>query len=531
MAVECLANERVEYVFQLPGEETLALTDSLARSKRFQLITVRHEQSAAFMAGVFGRLTGHAGVCLATLGPGATNLVTGVADAHIDRAPVVALTGQASLEQVHKEYHQYVDVVSIFRPVTKWNTRIQKTGTIPESFRKAFSIAETEKPGACHIELPEDIVEDSADSRPIPVTYPDQPAPLEPRIKKAAELVNQSNYPLIMAGNGVIRGKAGPSLRKLVDHSKIAVAHTFMGKGAVPDDNPLSLLAIGFPGKQPVNAAFQEADLVIAIGYDFVEYSPSIWNASSDKTIVHIDTTPTEIDSNYQPAVQLVGEIAKTLETLTQFIKPRPTGYTSSLRDAIIEDVSAGSRDESFPMKPQRVLHDLRKALGPEDILVSDVGAHKLWVSRVFPAHEPNTVIISNGYSSMGIGLPGAIAAKLVHPNRHVVAVCGDGGFMMTVHELETAVRLGVGIVIVVFRDGAYGSIRSKQLSRYGREASVSFGNPDFLELARAFKARGYRPEKASDIGPIFEEAIDQAGASIVDVPVDYSENFTLFGQ
>lgn len=518
-----MENENVEYVFHLPGEETLAVTDALSKSS-VKLITVRHEQAAAFMAGVYGRLTGRAGVCMATLGPGATNLATGIADAHVDRAPLVALTGQASLEHVHKEYHQYVDVVSILHPITKWNNRIQRADTIPEAVRKAFTVAEAEKPGSTHLELPEDVADQITNERPVPLQPgPEQPRPRTSQIKTAAQIINKSETPMVLAGNGIIRAKASEQLRKFLEVTKIPVAHTFMGKGAMPDDNPLSLYAIGLQAQSTVNNAFEQADVVLAIGYDFVEYAPAFWNPRNDKTVVHVDGTSAEVDSNYQPQVQLVGEIGETLTHLTRYAKPRSASYARRLREAIVQETEADSNHDSYPLKPKRILIDLRQALGKSDILVSDVGEHKLWIARYFPTYYPNTVIISNGYSSMGIGIPGAIAAKLVHPNRHVVAVVGDGGFLMTVHELETAVRLGIAITIVIFRDNAYGSIKRKQLARYRKATGVDFQNPDFVQLAQAFKVQGYRPEKASDLLPTLQEALESSKPSIVDVSVDYA--------
>lgn len=476
------------------------------------------------MAGVYGRLTGRAGVCLATLGPGATNLATGIADAHVDRAPLVALTGQASLEHVHKEYHQYVDVVSILHPITKWNNRIQRADTVPEAVRKAFTIAEAEKPGSTHLELPEDVAEQVTNARPLPLRHgPERPRPRTSQIRKAAQIINESETPMVLAGNGIIRAEASTQLRKFLEAYKIPVAHTFMGKGAVSDDNPLSLYAIGLQTMTTVNNAFEQADVVLAVGYDFVEYEPSLWNPRNDKTIVHIDGTSAEVDGNYQPQVQLIGEIGETLTHLARYAKPRSAGYAKRLREAIVQEVGADSNHDSYPLRPRGILADLRRALGKSDILVSDVGEHKLWIARYFPTYYPNTVIISNGYSSMGIGVPGAIAAKLVHPNRHVVAVVGDGGFLMTVHELETAVRLGVAITIVIFRDNAYGSIKRKQLARYRKTAGVDFQNPDFVQLAEAFKVRGYRPEKASDLLPILQDALESSKTSIVDVSVDYT--------
>jgi acetolactate synthase I/II/III large subunit len=524
LLVQCLENEDVEFVFQVPGEETLALTDSLGRSKKIKLITVRHEQAAAFMAGVYGRLTGRPGVCAATLGPGATNLATGIADANVDRAPLIALTGQAALEYFHKEYHQYVDVVSILRPVTKWNTRIYKADTIPEAVRKSFRTAQAEKPGSCHLEIPEDIADQTSHTTPIPsISGPEQPRPTTGQIEQAAQLVNRAKAPLILAGNGIIRAQATGPFRKFLIETKIPVAHTFMGKGALSDEDPLSLYAIGLPSQEIVSKAFELSDLILAIGYDLVEYAPSLWNPRNDKRIIHVDGTNAEIDTNYQPSIQLIGHIGETLTILTGQVKTRPANFAKSVRESILAEASAQSQDPSFPMKPRRILHDLRRAMKHDDILVSDVGDHKLWISRLFPTYEPNTVLISNGYASMGIGLPGAIAAKLVHPGRRVVAACGDGGFLMTAHELETAKRLGTGIVSVVFHDNAYGSIKRKQMARFGRTSGVDFGNPDFVKLAESFGVEGYRPENASEFLPILETALESNGSSVVDVRVDYS--------
>ncbi|HYY90530.1 MAG TPA: acetolactate synthase large subunit [Candidatus Dormibacteraeota bacterium] len=524
LVVECLENEDVEFVFQVPGEETLALTDSLGRSKKIKLITVRHEQAAAFMAGVYGRLTGRPGVCSATLGPGATNLVTGIADANVDRAPLVALTGQAALEHFHKEYHQYVDVVSILRPVTKWNTRLYKADTIPEAITKAFRTAEAEKPGSCHLEIPEDIADQTSHAKPIPrIVGPEQPRPTTSQIEQAAQLLNKSKSPLILAGNGIIRAKATGPFRRFLVHARIPVAHTFMGKGALPDDDLLSLYAIGLPSEEIVNKAFELADLIMAIGYDLVEYAPSTWNPHNDKTIVHVDSTNAEIDMNYQPSVQLVGHIGETLSILTNQVRARSTNFAKSVRDSIVAEASGRSQDESHPLKPQRILHDLRQAMKLDDILVSDVGDHKLWISRLFPTYEPNTVLVSNGYASMGIGVPGAIAAKLVNPSRRVVAACGDGGFLMTAHEIETSHRLGLDIVVLIFHDNAYGSIKRKELTKFGRTAGVEFGNPDFVKLAEAFGVQGHRILKASELLPTLESSLDSRKTSIIDVPVDYS--------
>ena len=530
LLVRCLANEGVETIFGLPGEETLALTDVLLDS-RIRFISCRHEQGAAFMADVWGRITGKAGVCLATLGPGATNLMTGIADANLDRAPVVAITGQAGRDRIHKESHQYVNVVDMFRPITKWNTRLEIASIIPEAVRKAFKVAEAEKPGACHIELPEDVAEETVDAGSVPLstTRPRRPSPDRPALGRAAELIDRAKHPLIFAGNGVIRGKASTALREFAGRTGIPVANTFMAKGCLPWDHELALGTIGLQMRDAISCGFDRADLVIAAGYDPVEYAPELWNPDRRKTIVHIDFTPAEVDEDYQPAVEVVADVREALDLLRDLVSVRrdPTP-ARALHDWILSELLHGATDEGFPLKPQRILHDLQKVLGPDDIVISDVGAHKLWVARLFQAMNPNTVIISNGYAAMGIALPGAMAAKMLHPERRVVAVAGDGSFLINVQELETAARLGLGVVVVIFRDDAYGSIRWKQLARYGRESGVSLGNPDFVRLAESFGCRGLRVESAGELVPALETAFTAPVPCIVDVPVDYRENLKL---
>lgn len=529
--VECLEQEGVQFVFGLAGEENLQLLDALADS-RIRYIPVRHEQAAAFMADVYGRLTRKAGVCLSTLGPGATNLVTGVADAFLDRAPLVAITAQADLERLHKESHQAIDVVGMFRAITKWNARVGRPSVVPEVVRKAFKIAQAEKPGACHIELPDDVSAMEAEGSPLQVERPRRPSPDRLSLKTAAEFIEAAAHPILLAGNGVIRGEASGELLRFSQATGIPVANTFMGKGVVPWEYELSLLSIGLQAHDYVNCGFDEADLVIAVGYDFVEYAPALWNPQRDKKVIHIDFTPSEVDEAYQPAVEIVADVRETLELLRPLIRaPKKLAFPKKLRQYILEDLERYARAEEMPMKPQRILHDLREALGRRDLVISDVGAHKLWIARMFLTSEPNTVIISNGFASMGIAVPGAIAAKLVEPRRPVVAVCGDGGFLMNAHELETAVRLKVNPVIVVFNDGGFGLIQAKQMAQFGRTFGVAFGNPDLVRFAESFGAKGYRVESASGFRRVLAEALRQPVPSVIDVPVDDREHSRLTEQ
>jgi acetolactate synthase-1/2/3 large subunit len=521
LLVKCLEREGVEYIFGIPGEETLHLNDAL-RDSKVRFITVRHEQGAAFMADVYGRLTGRAGVCLATLGRGATNLATGLADANLDRAPVVAITGQVSRDRMHKESHQFVDILKAFGPLTKWNSRVETGAIIPEVVRKAFKLSQEEKPGACLIELPEDVAEEPAEGEPLAVERARRPSPDRPSLTRAAELINQARRPLILAGNGAIRGRATDELRRLAERGGIPVVNTFMAKGVLPADHRLALATVGLAQGDYERGGFGEADCIIAVGYDPVESGARMWNPRRGARIVHIDFTSAEVDAHYQPAVEVVADVREALELLT------PLVAAADRSPQVRGGCGDRSRADAFPMFPERVLADLEAALEPDDLVISDVGAHKLWLARFYSARLPNTVIISNGFAAMGIGLPGAIAAKMVFPTRRVVAVCGDGGFLMNVHELETATRLGLALVVLIFRDNGYGSIRWKQEQRFGRTAGVDFGNPDFARLADAFGCRGFRIEAAAGLLPTLREALAHPAPAIIDCPVDYRGNNLL---
>ena len=527
LLVQCLENEDVDFIFGIPGEENLDVMDALLGSS-IRFVTTRHEQGAAFMADVYGRLTGRPGVCLATLGPGATNLITGVADANLDHAPLVALAGQAATTRLHKESHQVLDLVPMFAPISKYASRIHEPEVVPEVMRKAFKLAQGEKPGACFISLPENVAGMDVDKAPLPVVQPETgPAP-EHKIAQAAELIRQARRPLILAGNGVIRAGAADALRALAERLGAPVATTFMAKGAIPFSHPLCLGAVGLQARDYVACGFDRADLILCVGYDMVEYPPRLWNAARTATLVHLDSTPAEVDEHYPVACGLVGDIGASLEALTDMVPAREPHEIGSLRKRIVRELDEGAEDDAWPLKPQRILRDLRAALGPEDIVISDVGAHKMWVARAWQAEAPNRCIISNGFASMGIALPGAIAAWLVHPELKTVAVTGDAGFLMNVQEIETAVRLGADIVILIWRDDAYGLIEWKQMNRFGRASHIRFGNPDFVRLAESFGARGYRIESAEALTPTLAQALQDGGVSIIDCPVDYRENLKL---
>jgi acetolactate synthase I/II/III large subunit len=527
LIVRCLENEGVEYIFGVPGEENMDLLDALLGSS-IRFVMTRHEQGAAFMADVYGRLTGKAGVCLSTLGPGATNLITGVADANMDRVPMVALTAQAGHDRMHKESHQYLDIVTLFRSVTKWNTSLPIPDIIPEAIRKAFKLAQSEKPGATHIEIPEDVARMETDGQLLLVQWLHPGGAAPEQIEKAARIISEAARPVVLAGNGVIRSRASEALVRFAEKLNVPVATTFMAKGVIPDTHPLALGAIGLQMRDYVNHVFVEADVVIAVGYDVVEYAPRSWNPIRDKRIVHVDMSPAEVDAAYIVNVGVVGDIASSLDALAQAATPHAVAHGARFRSMLHDELEQGRRDNSFPLKPQRILADLRSALADDDIVISDVGAHKLWLARLFPCLRPNTCIVSNGFAAMGIAIPGAVAAKLAQPNRRVVAVTGDGGFLMNSQELETAARLKTPIVVLVFNDRGYSLIRWKQMQQFGRPAFVDFSNPDFVKYAESFGANGMHIGSAQELAPALRRALNSNQLTIIDCPVDAAENLRL---
>ncbi|MEQ8347660.1 MAG: acetolactate synthase large subunit [Sneathiellaceae bacterium] len=534
--VRALEAEGVEHIFGLPGEENADVMISLLDS-RIRFVLCRHEQAAAFMADAYGRLTGRAGVCLATLGPGATNLVTGIADAHLDRSPVVAIVGQAETERLHKESHQNMDTVSMYRPITKWAQTVMRPENVPEIVRKAFKLAETEKPGPCLVELPEDVAAAETHGEPIQPDKVRRPAADWQAVDEAVALIVQAKNPIILAGNGAVRKHAARQLRRLARKTGIPVINTFMGKGAVPRGDQHSLFTIGLQGGDHANLAIDQADLVIAVGYDLVEYAPRAWDRSGNKAVLHIDYTPAEVDRDYPVTVEVVSDVADALWQINEALNRKhgdrlplhDIGRWSQLRRTILDDFAMEKDDPGFPMKPQKILWEVREFLGPSDILLSDVGAHKMWVARYYQCDEPNTCLISNGFCSMGFALPGAIGAKFARPDAKVLAVCGDAGVMMNIQDLETAVRLKLNVVIMVWLDGEYGLIKWKQQNHFdGRHSDLAFNNPDFELLAKAFGCWGKTVQSPQELLPALEEAYLQPGPAIVAVPVDYGENRKL---
>ena len=530
LLVECLQEEGVEYIFGIPGEENLAVMNAIDQSP-IRFITTRHEQGAAFMADVYGRLTGKAGVCLATLGPGATNLVTGVADADGDGAPLVAITGQVGTERMHITGHQFLDLTKMFEPITKRTKMVVRPDTVGEIVRLAFKYAESEKPGATHIDLPVNVAKMPVPEGEKPLhkkTAPKEYAELD-TVQDAAGMIFQAKNPVILAGSGVVRGHASKELTEFATKLKIPVINTMMAKGVIPFDNPYSMWTIGIPQKDYQNKVLDMADLVIAVGYDIVEFAPGKWNGEGKHKIIHIDQRPAHINMLYQPEVEVVGDISYSLQQILyrSDAKEEPEEFLK-LREEMVAEYESYADDTSFPMKPQKILYDVRKFMGADDIVISDVGAHKMWIAREYNCYEPNTCIISNGFATMGIAVPGAVAAKLIYPEKKVLAISGDGGFMMNSQEYETALREGTPIVTLIFSDASYGLIKWKQMDHFGHNCFVDFQNPDFVKYAESMHAKGYCVEKAEDLLPILEDAFQQKVPCIIDCPVDYSENTKL---
>ena len=534
LLVRCLEEEGVEYIIGVPGEENADFVMSLQKSTKIKFLLTRHEQGAAFMAEVYGRLTGQPAACLGTLGPGATNLITGVADSNMDRAPMLVLTGQGSTARLHKESHQIMDVVAMFEPVTKWASTIVNPDTIPEIVRKAVRIARSEKPGAVLIELPEDIAKLDTSAEPMPPRRFRRSVADDTIVDHAFDLIRQARRPVILAGNGCVRRRASKQLRILCEQTGIGVLNTFMAKGCVDMDADYCMYTIGLGSKDLPTLVIDDADLVITLGFDMVEYHPRLWNPGGDKRIIHADFLPAEIDANYHPGVELVGDLAHTLWMLNERVRETEAldfdlAHQRDLREQMSAELAIHAQDETVgSIRPQKALWDARQALGPDDILLSDVGAHKMWIARHYHCHEPNTCLIPNGFCSMGFALPGAIAASLIYPDRRVLAIAGDGGFLMNVQEMETACRLGTNPVVMVWEDGGYGLIVWKQENEFDTHTDLSFTNPDWLQLADAFGWNGHRVENSVDLIEVLQAAFDEPGPSLVVIPIDYRENALL---
>ena len=515
---------------------------SLLDSK-IKFILTRHEQGAAFMADVYGRLTGKPGVCLSTLGPGASNLTTGVANANMDRSRLVAITGQKNSHLLHKESHQNMDVVTMFEPITKWSWSIRNARNIPEIVRRAFKIAMAEKPGAVHIELPQDIAKRESAIPPITPQKTYRPKANQILIREAADAILQAQKPLLFVGNGCIREEASGSIRRFAQRTGICSMNTFMAKGVIRDDQPRHLRTLGIKDADHVLQAMKEADVILAVGLDLVEYSPKNWNSKLDKKIIHIDFTPSEVYTFYRPAIEIVSDIESAIDSILEELEsqkrnnPKLKGFPkedmpeifNKIKNEVDQRTEAFAFDKSYPIKPEKLVIDVRRLLQEDDIVLSDVGAHKLWIAKIYKTFQPNTCLIPNGFCSMGFALPGAIGAQISYPEKKIVALCGDAGFLMNVQELETAVRLKLPIITVVWCDEDLGLISLKQVDEFGKSGYTRFKNPDFVALAKSFGAIGHHVKSVDEFEEKLAEAkLEKVRPTIIAVDVDYSRNQVL---
>jgi acetolactate synthase I/II/III large subunit len=531
LMVKCLENEGVSVVFGIPGEENIRFVQALAASN-IRYVLTRHEQAAAFMAEMYGRVTGRAAVVSATLGPGAINMQLGVADATTNSTPMVAISAQVGQNRQYKESHQYVDLVSMFAPITRWAAGIPTPQAIPEMFRKAFKISEAERPAAVYLAVPEHIDADDADYdlTPLPRNVVRADAPAFRQVARAVDILREAKRPVVLAGHGAARADATAALVRFSEEFDIPVANTFHGKGVMPDDHPNGIGTLGFMRHDYVNFGFDNADVVIAVGYELQEFDPVRINPQADKKIIHVHRFPAEVDKHYSVDVGIIGDISASLDALNEAL----AGHTfdadpeipgSGLLD---EEIARGQQDSRYPLAPARVVADTRAALGRSDIVLVDTGATKMWMARLYPTYERNTCLISNGLSTMAFALPGALGVKLARPDSKVLAVVGDGAFLMNSQEIETAVRERIPLVVLIWEDGGYGLIEWKMDLELGAHYYVKFNNPDVVTYAESFGAKGYRIKSAEELLPTLKAALDDDGVSLICCPVDYSENLRL---
>jgi acetolactate synthase I/II/III large subunit len=530
LIVECLENEGVTHVFGIPGEENIRLIEALSKSSIDYVLT-RHEQGASFMAETYGRLTGRAGVCSATLGPGAINLLLGTADATTNSTPLIALSAQVGMDRSYKESHQSVDLVSMFAPVTKWSALMATPGAAPEMIRKAFKLAQTERPGAVYLAVPEDVEEAAAPPSltPLRVNVPRGDEPSHEQVERAAAILRGASNPVVLAGHGAARADASQALIWFAEALNIPVATTFHGKGVFPDDHPLALGSVGFMRHDYVNFGFDRADVIVAVGYELQEFNPVRINPSGETKIIHIHPFPAEVDAHYDVAVGLNSDISSSLDALVAAVARKlPSAGGERIRELLADELARGQRDDRYPLAPARIVADTRAALGREDIVLVDTGALKMWMARLYPTYAPNTCLISNGLSTMAWTVPGAIGAKIARPDAKVLVATGDGSFLMNSQEIETALRLRLPIVILIWVDDAYGLISWKMDLEIGHNVDTRFGNPDFVAYAESFGAKGYRISSADELLPTLTAALADDTVSIIACPVDYSANTEL---
>ncbi|MCD9031256.1 acetolactate synthase large subunit [Luteimonas sp. Y-2-2-4F] len=530
--VAALEAHGTEYVFGIPGEENLDLLESLRRSS-IRLVLTRHEQAAGFMAATYGRLTGRAGVCLSTLGPGATNLVTAAAYAQLGAMPMLMVTGQKPIRTSRQGHFQIVDVVDMMRPLTKYTRQIVSADSIPARVREAFRRAEQERPGATHLELPQDIAGDDTEAMLIPASFSRRPVAEDKAVAQAAEAIARARHPLLMIGAGANRKTTSRMLRRFIDKLGIPFFSTQMGKGVVDETDPLWLGNAALSDHDFVHRAIDAADCILNVGHDVIE-KPPFFMRKGRRTVIHVNYGGAAVDPVYFPQIEVTGDIANSVWQLAEALQPQAHwdfAFFDRVREALLADMRSRAGDDRFPMTAPRLVADVAQAMAPEDIVCLDNGLYKLWFARDYRCRGPNTLLLDNALATMGAGLPSAIAARIVHPDRRVLAVAGDGGFMMNSQELETAVRLGLDLTVLVLRDDAYGMIKWKQSHEDYPNFGMDLGNPDFVKYAESYGARGHRPRSADEFLPLLRRALDAPGVDLIDVPIDYRDDDRLLNE
>jgi acetolactate synthase-1/2/3 large subunit len=525
--VTCLEREGVEYVFGVPGEENLDFLDSLSRSTKIRFILTRHEQAAGFMAATYGRHTGKAGVCLATLGPGATNLVTAAAYAQLGGMPMMMITGQKPIKKSKQGRFQILDVVDMMRPITKFTHQLASADNIPSRIREAFRLAQEEKPGAVHLELPEDIARETTDSAPIPLSHARRPAADGKSIRHAVKRIEAARHPLLVVGAGANRAMTGRMLAQFIDKTGIPFVATQLGKGVVDEMSPKFLGCAALSADDFVHRAIDAADVIINVGHDVIE-KPPFFMRPGGADVIHVNFRSAEVDSVYFPQIEVIGDIANALWQIKQDILPRATWDFSTMmraRAAEVDHAVAGAADTRFPIYPQHLVAQVRAAMSADGIIALDNGVYKIWFARNYLARAPNTVLLDNALATMGAGLPSAMASAMVYPGRKVMAICGDGGFMMNSQEMETAVRLKLNLTVLVLTDNGYGMIRWKQAHMGFADWGLGFSNPDFVKYAQAYGAFGHRVTSADALPDLLRACLDTPGVHLVEVPIDYADN------
>ena len=524
--VKALEEEGVEYIFGIPGEENLDLLNSLKDSS-IRLILTRHEQAAGFMAATYGRLTGKSGVALSTLGPGATNLVTAAAYSQLAAMPMVMITGQKPVKHSKQGKFQIIDVVEMMRPLTKYTHSIVSANNIPSMIREAFRISQEERPGAAHLELPEDVAGEEAEVQPLPCSRARRPVAEGKAIKQAVEMIEKAKNPLLLIGAGSNRKMPARMLRAFVDKTQMPFISTQMGKGVLDERDPLFLGNAALSANDFLHRAIAKADLIINVGHDDIEKPPFFMEQDSFQ-VIHINFLSAEVDPVYFPQLEVIGDIANSIWQINERIMPQGSwdfSYSLKVKKAVDAHLLEGADDPRFPMLPQRFVADVREAMPSNGIIALDNGVYKIWFARNYKAHKANTVLLDNALATMGAGLPSAMGAHMVFPKRKVMAICGDGGFMMNAQELETAVRLKMNLICLILRDNSYGMIRWKQANLGFEDFGLEYGNPDFVKFAECHGANGYRVDKTEDFVPLLKKCNDTPGVHIVELPVDYSEN------